>query len=85
MSLKSSTHTAGAAATVLVEGSPGSGNVAKKVAIIPDADILIGGADAQTFPVASSGITLDLVSGDDVYVKRAGVSDVSVSVLEVSV
>lgn len=85
MAVKSSVVVAGAAASVLVIGEPGRANAQKKVAIKPAADILIGGADAQTFPVTSAGISIDLLSGDTVYVKRAGGADVSVNVLEAGI
>jgi hypothetical protein len=85
MAVKSSTVTAGATASVLAVGEPGNGNIAKKVAIIPAAAILIGGPDAQTFPVSTAGISLDLISGDTVYVVRSGGADVAVEVLEVSI
>jgi hypothetical protein len=85
MAVKSTVHVAGSAATLLVTGTPGDSNVQKKVALIPADAILIGGIDAQTFPVSTTGIALDLVSGDSIYVKRAGGSDVNVDVLEVSI
>lgn len=85
MAVKSSVVVAGAAASVLVSGEPGNANVAKKVAIKPAADVLIGGAAAQTFTVTSAGISIDLVAGDTVYVKRAAAADVNVDLLEVSI
>lgn len=80
MTVKSSTFTAGAAAAVLFTPQ-GSASAPTSVAIVPAADVLIGGPDDQTFTVTSSGITLDLRAGDVVYCKRAGGADVAVSVL----
>lgn len=85
MAIKSSTAVAGATASILVAGTTGSSTAPKKVAIVPAADILIGGPDAQTFTVTSAGISLDIVNGDTVYVKRAAGADVNVQVLEVSI
>jgi hypothetical protein len=80
MALKSTSATAGAAASVLVTPL-GTSDSPTKVAIVPAADILIGGADDQTFTVTTAGITLDLIRGDVVYCKRAAGADVAVQVL----
>lgn len=85
MAVKSTVVVAGAVAVVLATGEPGSGNVPKKVAIKPAADVYIGGADAQTYPVGTTGIAIDLVAGDTIYVKRAGGADVNVDLLQVSI
>lgn len=80
MTAKSTSVTAGAAASILFTPG-GSASAPTSVAIVPAADITIGGPDAQTFVVTTAGITLDLRTGDEIWCKRVGGADVAVSVL----
>lgn len=85
MSLYAQTFLVTEAEPVLLATPTGDANVSTTVFIKPPGDILIGGAEDQTFTVGTAGIELTLIAGDDVWaiLPEAGFSNVRVLVTNV--